>query len=239
MSDIAWIDINENCFPPISSAQVEPNGLLAIGGDLSPGRLLLAYQSGIFPWYEDGQPILWWSPDPRAVLYPDRLRISRSLAKRLKRNEYEVRLDTNFGAVINACARPRNTADNSGGTWITAEMQSAYLALHSQGYAHSVECYRDDELVGGLYGVSIGRLFFGESMFHTSTDASKVAFAYLCRMMTEQCCPLIDCQLENPHLTSLGCETLPRDEFQSYLSTYCDEKNSIDWRNLKVNLPDW
>ncbi|MBV1876108.1 MAG: leucyl/phenylalanyl-tRNA--protein transferase [Pseudomonadales bacterium] len=236
MAQAIWLDDHILSFPAIDQALTDPNGLLAVGGDLSPARLLLAYRSGIFPWYESGQPILWWSPEPRAVIKPQQVKISRSLRKRLKRNEFEVRLNTNFSAVITGCAAARlSTSD----TWITDEMQNAYLKLHQLGHAHSIECYKDDQLVGGLYGVSIGRLFFGESMFHTATDASKVAFVYLCRLLEQQQCPLIDCQLENPHLLSLGCNTISRQEFKPLLASYTDEKKSIDWRNLPPNLPDW
>ena len=158
MKNVAWLDSSGDNFPPIDQALSEPNGLLAVGGDLSPERLLRAYQSGIFPWYEEDQPLLWWSPDPRAVLYPEKVKISRSLAKRIRRKEFEIRLNTDFVSVINACAAVRAGSPE---TWITQAMTSAYIMLHQQGYAHSVECFQDNCLVGGLYGVSIGQLFFG------------------------------------------------------------------------------
>ena len=236
MQDVARLDSNNLQFPPIDHALVDPNGLLAIGGDLSTQRLLIAYRHGIFPWYEDGQPLLWWSPNPRAVLFPDELRVSRSLAKRLRRNEFQVRLDTCFTDVIYSCARSRDSATE---TWITTDMQHAYINLHHQGAAHSIECFQDDILVGGLYGVSLGKMFFGESMFHSVTDASKVAFAYLCRLMREQNCPLIDCQLENHHLSSLGCESMSRTDFRTFLDQYCDVPDPIDWHDIPSLLPDW
>ena len=158
MKNIAWLDSTDFNFPPVDLALTEPNGLLAMGGDLSVKRLLAAYRCGIFPWYEQDQPLLWWSPDPRAVLFPDRLKISRSLARRLKRNEFEVRINTNFEAVITACAQSRSYSSD---TWITPAMQQSYIELHEAGYAHSLESYHDGQLKGGLYGVSLGRLFFG------------------------------------------------------------------------------
>ncbi len=236
MDNIALLDPVNIDFPPIESALVEPNGLLAVGGDLSTERLLAAYRNGIFPWNEEDQPLLWWSPDPRAVLFPSELRISRSLGKRLKRNEFEIRLDTNFEAVIYACAQSRSYSSE---TWITAAMQSAYIELHKLGYAHSIESYRNGQLSGGLYGISIGRMFFGESMFHIATDASKVAFAYLCRLMSDHNGPLIDCQLENPHLESLGSRSIPRQVFKTYLDDYCEVADPIEWHNLPSSLPNW
>ncbi|MHB1950861.1 MAG: leucyl/phenylalanyl-tRNA--protein transferase [Acidiferrobacteraceae bacterium] len=186
-------------------------GLLAVGGDLSPGRLLAAYRSGIFPWYNPGQPILWWSPDPRAVLFPDRLHISRSLRKTLRSGRYSVTFDTAFTDVIEACAgapRLRGT-----GTWITGEMQHAYSRLHRLGYAHSVETWAGGRLAGGLYGVALGRAFFGESMFSLAPDASKVALVQLVTQLRAWGYRMIDCQMHSPHLTSLGASDLSRDEF--------------------------
>ncbi|HIG43528.1 MAG: leucyl/phenylalanyl-tRNA--protein transferase [bacterium] len=235
MKTVSWLDSTSDDFPPIDQALTDPNGLLAAGGDLSPERLLRAYRSGIFPWYEEDQPLLWWSPDPRAVLYPEKVKVSRSLAKRIKRQEFEVRLNSDFIGVISACAEARAYSSE---TWITGAMINAYTLLHQQGSAHSVECYKDNCLVGGLYGVSIGRLFFGESMFHTETDASKIAFVYLCRLMQAQRCPLIDCQIENPHLVSLGSENISREKFRSYLEHYCEEANPINWLNLPSKLSD-
>ena len=235
MIDIPWLE--DASFPPIENAFESPNGLLAAGGDLKPERLLLAYQSGIFPWFDDDQPILWWSPDPRAVLFHQDLKISRSLLKRLKRNEFKVKLNTAFEQVVIACAKPRQT--DGGETWINDDMLEAYRNLHELGNAHSIECFKDDELVGGLYGVSIGNLFFGESMFHTSSDASKVAFVYLSRLLQNYDSPLIDCQIENDHLTSLGCKTIPRPDFQTYLKQYAVEENTIPWSEIPTDLPLW
>ena len=206
-------------FPDPAYALEEPNGLLAAGGDLSPARLLNAYRQGIFPWYSDGQPILWWSPNPRAVLYPDQLRISRSLHKRLHKRPFLVTLDTAFSAVIEACSEPRSGTD---GTWITEEMKQAYLELHRIGFAHSIECWEEDELVGGLYGVSMGKVFFGESMFSRRTDASKIGFAHLVEQLKKWDFGLIDCQIQSAHLTSLGAEDISRDEFLELLDIWCE-----------------
>jgi leucyl/phenylalanyl-tRNA--protein transferase len=197
-------------FPPIEHALREPNGLLAAGGDLSAARLLDAYFHGIFPWFSAGEPILWWSPDPRMVLLPPDLKVSRSLARRLRRREFEVRLDTAFADVMRACAEPR--ADGNG-TWITAEMRAAYGRLHELGYAHSVESWVDGRLVGGLYGVAIGRMFYGESMFARKTDASKVALAHLARHVERRGFGMIDCQMSTAHLASMGAREIPRTRF--------------------------
>ncbi len=202
-------------FPPTTHAVDEPQGLLAIGGDLGPARLVNAYQRGIFPWYSDGQPILWWSPEPRSVLAPWDVRISRSLAKRLRNGGFELDFDRDFAAVIAACAAPR---DDAGGTWITDDMRAAYLTLHRGGYAHSVECRLDGELVGGLYGVALGRVFFGESMFSRVRDASKVAFVHLCRLLEAWHYELIDCQLPTAHLASLGARLMLRGPFEQALA---------------------
>jgi leucyl/phenylalanyl-tRNA--protein transferase len=237
VTSVVWLDESNFEFPSLDEALVEPNGLLAAGGDLDPERLLKAYSQGIFPWYDDTQPILWWSPNPRAVLFHGEIKISRSLRKRLKRNEFIVKLDSDFEAVIDACSQPRTSSD--GDTWITTEMRNAYLKLHEIGKAHSIECYVDDRLVGGLYGVGIGRLFFGESMFHYITDASKVAFVYLSQLLGRYNCPLIDCQVENDHLSSLGCRLIPRSIFQQYLDGYCDPKDEIPWKDLEGILPLW
>jgi leucyl/phenylalanyl-tRNA--protein transferase len=211
-----WIseDSPPDAFPGIESALVEPNGLLAIGGDLAPERLLCAYRQGIFPWYSEGQPILWWSPDPRVVLFPPRLKISKSLRKLLKRSPFEVTLDRAFAAVIERCAAPRPDQD---GTWINVAMIEAYLRLHELGHAHSVECWRHGTLAGGLYGVSVGRVFFGESMFSAVSNASKVALAHLCGLGFE----LIDCQIPNEHLRRLGAELVPRKAFSALLARCC------------------
>jgi leucyl/phenylalanyl-tRNA--protein transferase len=215
-----WLDPDspDVTFPDVELALNEPDGLLAIGGDLSCARLLTAYVNGVFPWYGPGQPILWWSPDPRMVLLPGSLHISRSLRKTLRKRAFRVTLDVDFEAVIGSCAGPR---DNAIGTWITAEMTDAYLELHRQGYAHSVECWHDERLVGGLYGVSIGRVFFGESMFAHTRDASKVALANLAMQLTYWGFPLIDCQVHTRHLESLGAIPMPRMEFTGILRTAC------------------
>jgi leucyl/phenylalanyl-tRNA--protein transferase len=210
---IPWVE-NHQPFPPVHRALREPNGLLAAGGELSVERLLEAYRNGIFPWYSDGQPILWWSPEPRMVLPPAEIVVSRSLRKRLRSRHYEVRTDTSFEAVVNACAAPR--ADQAG-TWITAEMAEAYTALHRAGYAHSVEAWADGHLVGGLYGVSIGRMFFGESMFARATDASKIALVHLARQLERWAFGLIDCQMSTPHLASLGAREIARRDFMRAL----------------------
>jgi len=207
-------------FPDPALAETEPNGLLAVGGDLSPQRLRSAYRLGIFPWYGAGQPILWWSPDPRLVLFPDRLRISRSLRKTLRRGAFTVSLDRDFGAVIRACAAPRADA---GGTWIVPAMARAYERLHVLGLAHSAESWQGDELAGGLYGVAMGRVFFGESMFSRASDASKVALAYLARCLSDWGYALIDCQVYTPHLASLGAVEMPRAEFQRRLAEAIDQ----------------
>lgn len=213
-----WIDRQTpaHIFPDVEQAMEEPDGLLAVGGDLSPARLLAAYSQGIFPWYSDGQPILWWSPNPRAVLYPAQLKISRSLRKRLRKQEYTITLDEDFAGVIEQCASPR---DKQSGTWITLEMQQAYRRLHAQGYAHSVEAWHQGELVGGLYGIALGKVFFGESMFSRRTDASKVAFVHLVRQLMCWGYPLIDCQVSSEHLCSLGAINIPRQDFIRQLHT--------------------
>jgi len=212
---IPWLEVDDP-FPPLSWALTNPNGLLCAGGDLSPSRLLAAYRRGIFPWYCAGEPILWWSPDPRMVLLPKEIRISRSLARTLRGAPYEIRLDTAFEQVIAACAAtPRPGQD---GTWISQDMQLAYLRLHTLGYAHSVETWREGQLIGGLYGIAIGRVFFGESMFAHATDASKIALAHLCAYLSAHGFGIIDCQMETAHLASLGARPIPRDVFSSCLS---------------------
>ncbi|MEW6120269.1 MAG: leucyl/phenylalanyl-tRNA--protein transferase [Pseudomonadota bacterium] len=197
-------------FPPLDTALDDPNGLLAMGGDLSVPRLLDAYRHGIFPWFNPGEPILWWSPDPRMVLVPAEVRVARSLAKRLRNAGFELRVDTAFTEVMHACAAPR---EGAGGTWISPAMIAAYTRLFEAGYAHSIESWRDGRLVGGLYGVAIGRMFYGESMFSRESDASKVALVRLARQLERWGFGLIDCQMETPHLASLGAKPLPRTAF--------------------------
>lgn len=201
-------------FPPLDAALTDPPGLLAAGGDLRPERLLAAYARGIFPWYSPGQPVLWWSPDPREVLLPARFRRSRSLARALRTRGFTLHQDRDFAAVVAACAAPRAV---SPGTWITPEMQAAYTRLHQQGFAHSYETWQNGRLVGGLYGVRLGRVFFGESMFSRETDASKAALAGLVDDCPARAIELIDCQLPSAHLRSLGSQAMPRRQFLTYL----------------------
>jgi len=215
MSAIVWLEDNNYQFPPVEQALTEPDGLLAAGGLLSPEILLRAYRHGVFPWYSHGQPILWWSPDPRCVLFPHKLRISRSLRKTLNRKLFEIRRDTAFREVMECCAKPRREA---AGTWITRDMIEAYTCMHELGYAHSIECWQDDRLVGGLYGMVLGDMFFGESMFSDAADASKVALEYLCNTIKPR---LIDVQVYSAHMERLGAEMIPRSKFIEYLGRYC------------------
>jgi len=207
---IPWLE-SADTFPPLELALSEPNGLLCAGGDLSPQRLIKAYSQAIFPWYAKGEPILWWSPDPRMVLVPSEFKLSRSLQRTLRAGRYQLRLDRDFRSVISACAGIRRKGQ--AGTWITSEMESAYLTLHELGYAHSVETWVDDALVGGLYGLAIGKMFYGESMFSQVSDASKIALAHLVRYLKAQGFGLIDCQMNTPHLASLGAREIPRSDF--------------------------
>lgn len=202
-------------FPPVNLST--PEGLLAVGGDLRPERLLEAYRHGIFPWYSDGQPILWWSPDPRTVLFPEKLHISRSLKRSLRPGIFTVTFDTCFRDVMRHCAGPRLQYPE-GGTWITEEMLEAYSKLHEQGYAHSVETWKEGQLVGGLYGVALGGAFFAESMFARASDASKVALVSLVRQLQFWGFRLMDCQQSSPHLTALGAEDIPRHDFLNHLT---------------------
>jgi leucyl/phenylalanyl-tRNA--protein transferase len=202
---LTWLGAGHS-FPPVDKALKDPNGLLAAGGDLSPGRLLEAYRHGIFPWYSGDEPLLWWSPDPRMVLFCDELKVSRSLGKNLRNKGYELRVDSAFRQVLKGCASRTHT-------WLGREMQAAYLALHQAGHAHSVETWLEGDLVGGLYGVAIGRMFYGESMFSRATDASKVALAGLVGLLKEKGFPLIDCQVHTPLLASLGAREIPRRTF--------------------------
>lgn len=197
-------------FPPIASALRNPNGLLAAGADLSTIRLLDAYSRGIFPWFSEGDPLLWWSPDPRMVLRPEEFRLSRSLRRTLRSGRARVTVDTSFARVMQMCAEPRPGQD---GTWISPAMTDAYTRLFAEGHAHSVEAWADDRLVGGLYGVAIGRVFFGESMFSHETDASKIALACLVRQLERWAFPLVDCQIPTSHLASLGAREIPRAAF--------------------------
>ncbi|MEL6345598.1 MAG: leucyl/phenylalanyl-tRNA--protein transferase [Myxococcota bacterium] len=204
---------DEHIFPRPSFA--EPDGLLGVGGDLHPGRLLLAYANGIFPWYNENQPILWFSPDPRFVLHPQKLHVGRSLKKRIRRGDYEIRLDSAFADVIAACKETQRPGQR--GTWITEDMAAAYNQLHELGYAHSAEAWKDGELVGGLYGVSLGGLFSGESMFARASDASKVAFVWLVRQLQVWGVDLIDAQVYTDHLSRFGAEEMPREAYMAQL----------------------
>jgi len=218
-------------FPPPESALDDPNGLLAVGGDLSPERLLAAYAQGIFPWYSEGEPILWWSPAHRMVMFPDRLKISRSLQKTLRHSLYEIRFDMAFRQVMQQCAAPRAKQP---GTWIVPDMVEAYCRLHALGYAHSCETWIDGRLAGGLYGVSIGSMFYGESMFARERDASKLAFVHLVRHLGSHGFTMIDCQMHTPHLASLGATLIPRDEF---LATLKEQVSKAPAPNLWSERP--
>ncbi len=219
MHNITWLSRHDppERFPPVDRALDDPPGLLAAGGDLTPLRLLAAYRRGIFPWYSEGQPVLWWSPDPRAVLFPEEFRRSRSLAKAERNRGFEVRFDVDFPGTMADCAAARPGSD---GTWITRDMLAAYTRLHALGHAHSVETWRDGARVGGLYGVQLGRVFFGESMFSHETDASKVALSALVRRALERGTRLIDCQLASRHLHSLGSRAIRRQEFSALLAEH-------------------
>ncbi|NND65260.1 MAG: leucyl/phenylalanyl-tRNA--protein transferase [Gammaproteobacteria bacterium] len=236
-----------NAFPDAERALASPDGLLALGGDLSRVRLLYAYRHGIFPWYEEGQPILWWCPNPRLVLYPNEIHIGRRLRRWLKKtissNRFEISIDQHFEPVIDRCAEPRAYNDDDQvhgdvnqrdqiGTWITPAMRNAYVELHHHGYAHSVEVFENEKLVGGIYGVAIGQVFFGESMFHRTTNASKLALIYLAQHLRAWGYQLIDCQVVSPHLTALGARTLPRSQFLRMLDKFCERPaNTGAWRN--------
>lgn len=215
-----------SAFPDPMQAENDPNGLLAIGGDLSPQRLINAYRQGVFPWYNEGDPILWWSPDPRMVLYPADLRISRSLRKTLRRGHLEVSMDQAFGRTIRQCAAPRR---DEPGTWLQPEMINAYEQLHAAGQAHSIETWQDGELVGGLYGIAIGGVFFGESMFSRVSDASKTALAFLTEQLSDWGFQLIDCQVYSDHLASLGATEIPRVQFQRELTAAQNRATQPQW----------
>jgi leucyl/phenylalanyl-tRNA--protein transferase len=220
MRSLRWLSPSVAAdFPPPNEALTEPNGLLAAGGDLEPDRLLTAYRRGIFPWYEEGQPILWWSPDPRAVLWPDQLHVSRSLGRSMRNRGFEFRVDAAFDAVVTECAAPRSYGF---GTWITHEMATAYGRLHRVGWAHSFETWHEGALVGGLYGVAIGRVFFGESMFTRMTDASKVALVHAVQFLRQRAFELIDCQIASAHTASLGATSVRRADFLKLLAVLCD-----------------
>lgn len=223
---IHWLTDDPHVFPHHDYAFHEPNGLLAAGGDLTIERLLSAYSLGIFPWYSEGEPILWWSPDPRSVIYPQKFKPSRSLAKLLRKDQFRVTSDTCFSQVMRECAAPR---DDQGGTWINQDMIHSYSELNKLGFAHSVECWLGDELVGGLYGIAIGCAFFGESMFSRQSNASKIAFASLCENLSARGFEIIDCQVHNSHLESLGAQEIPRDDFLSTLEHVTQKQPTGVW----------
>ncbi len=217
MAVLPWLDEEHVIFPPPAQALAKPSGLLAAGGNLNPETLLNAYQQGIFPWYSEGEPILWWSPEPRLILEPEHIKISKSLRKSLKKNPFLVTMDRAFSAVMQHCAAPRSYTDE---TWITHQMFDAYCQLNRLGYAHSVECWQDGELAGGLYGVSCGRAFFGESMFSLKSNASKIALVHLCGQLQKWGYRLIDCQTESDHLFSMGAHSVSRETFTQLLKKH-------------------
>lgn len=231
MAHLIWLTAKDLAFPSADHAMEEPNGLLAAGGDLSVPRLITAYRHGIFPWYAPGQPILWWCPDPRTVLRPDGLHVSRSMRKLIRQQRMRVTLDQDFSSVIRACAEPRHYAD---GTWITPQMQQAYIDLHRAGIAHSVEVWQDGLLVGGLYGVALGKVFFGESMFSRASNASKLGFITLVEQLGQWGFELIDCQMPTDHLFSLGAESMPRAAFLHELARLCPSDVADAWRQYAL-----
>ena len=230
MPDIPWLDNIDPPFPDVTQALTDPDGLLAAGGDLTTARLLSAYQQGIFPWYEEDQPVLWWSPDPRCVIYPEQMHVSRSLKKTLTKTAFKITFDSAFSEVMAQCANLRIDQD---GTWITAEIITAFEQLHELGVAHSVEVWEvnDDKyhLVGGLYGLAMGKVFFGESMFSRRPNASKIAFYYLCQQLKIWQFNLIDCQVDSEHLQSLGAKKINRDEFITHLEEAIDDPQHSYW----------
>lgn len=237
-SRVTWLTADDpvDRFPPVSAALREPDGLLAAGGDLNPARLLAAYRQGIFPWSEDSAPLLWWSPDPRCVFLPGDYRVSRRLQRDIRRSRAEIRVNTAFSDVIHACAGPRRSQQ---GTWISADMIAAYSVLHDMGWAHSIELWQDNRLCGGLYGLAIGRAFFGESMFSRSTNMSKMALLYLARRLSDGDLDILDCQVESRHLQSLGARTLPRAEFRPLLDRVCDPAVPVTrWPNAPLPCAD-
>ena len=235
---VIWLSASDppEAFPPVEAALGEPDGLLAAGGDLSPERLLCAYRRGIFPWYDDGQPLLWWSPDPRCVFQQGDFHLSRRLRRYLRQSTAEVRFNTSFSEVIRACAAPRAAEL---GTWITPEMIDAYERLHRDGWAHSIEIWQDQALVGGLYGLAIGRAFFGESMFSVDANASKMALLAISRMMDANEFGILDCQLVSRHLVSLGASIIARHEFVAILATLCSPARRFEnWPSNPISICD-
>lgn len=237
-SRVSWLSPDDpvETFPPVAAALREPNGLLAAGGDLSPERLLSAYQQGIFPWYDEGQPLLWWSPNPRCILQGGDYHVSRRLRRELRRSPAEVRINTAFRDVIRACAGPRRSQQ---GTWITADMMSAYEHMHDLGWAHSIEIWQEEKLSGGLYGLGIGRAFFGESMFSNSSNASKIALLVLAQMLDSSQLELVDCQMASQHLTSLGASVIPREDFVARLKSACGSgEQQTHWPDNPIRCSD-
>lgn len=226
LSMIPWLTEDPYLFPHPDQALEDPDGLLAAGGDLTTDRLLQAYRQGIFPWFGDDDPILWWSPNPRCVIKPDQIHISRSLKKHIRRSELRLSFDENFTSVIQSCSKERS---GSPGTWITEDMKQAYINLHYQGFAHSVEVWDENRLIGGLYGLAIGPFFFGESMFSVQTNASKVAFVALGKQLKRWNYQLIDCQVHNSHLESLGATDIPRAEFLRCINLSIDDDIKHNW----------
>ncbi|HDY85091.1 hypothetical protein LCGC14_1275960 [marine sediment metagenome] len=235
---ITWLGSHDNdLFPPVD--QAFDDGLLAAGGDLSPTRLLNAYRQGIFPWFNKQNPILWWSPDPRLILWTDQLKLSKSLKKTIRTTAMTISFDQAFNQVITACSQPRQQGlDPDNSTWIHPDMIAAYNELHEQGHAHSVECWLDGQLVGGLYGIAIGQAFFGESMFSRVTDSSKLALVALCQQLQRWKFPLIDCQIYSEHLASLGAQEISRSHFIEHLDKLCDEGLSLNKSGLWQLDPD-
>jgi leucyl/phenylalanyl-tRNA--protein transferase len=223
---IPWLEPGDP-FPPVDTALRDPDGLLAAGLELTPQRILDAYRQGIFPWFSEGQPVLWWSPDPRMVLVPSEIRVTPSTRKVLRNRPYEVRCDTAFEAVMRACAEPR---EGQAGTWISDHMIAAYGALHMQGWAHSVDTWVDGELAGGLYGLALGKMFYGESMFSRARDTSKIALVHLARYLESQGYALIDCQMNTAHLASMGGREIARSEFCRVLSQSVQSAHPRRWR---------
>lgn len=227
MSQLTWLRPDTIDFPPAARALADPNGLLAIGGDLSVPRLLNAYRQGIFPWYQDGQPLLWWCPDPRTVVFPESLHVSRSMRKFMRQTALRITYDRAFMSVMRGCAEPRDYTD---ATWITAEMLEAYCDLHRLGHAHSVEVWDGEALVGGLYGVALGRVFFGESMFSRTSNASKLAFVHLVERLHGWGFEIIDCQMPTDHLFSLGARSISREAFRRELDLHCSVAVADHWK---------
>ena len=233
-SRVIWLSADDppGAFPSVDNALREPDGLLAAGGDLSVERLLAAYRHGIFPWYSDGQPLLWWSPDPRCVFRKGEFHLSRRLRRELQKSTAEIRFNTAFTDVLHACAGPRRYEQ---GTWITQDMIAAYGALHRAGWAHSVEIWQEDTLIGGLYGIIIGRVLFGESMFSAQPNSSKIALLVLDRLLESETLALIDCQVQSRHLLSLGASAIPRAQFVDRLNELCEPPRVFDsWPELPV-----